>query len=797
MDSPDGQITVVDDRFGSISDALLPNRTDVPLDEIANSSFIDDGVKVPVSPVDQFLMALTRRTLADPGLGGVAVVLLPRAQHQAGVLLGICAHLLCRQPPATLGGPVVYVGSDVALASQLRTLSVEHYRRMGLRSGNPLSAHRLTGSGRLESLAGGHPGYTDSSFVYYNTRVGQPNLSCTPPLVIVDATSIAKRDKRERALEWASRHRAAGIVVIGDIGDDQLLETVTATGAVPTVCTLTVHEVKALVDNFGPGRPVESSLSTMNFLCAGPQQIVLHRSDHPGVNEAVTTAIQCVATKPKGPLPPELEVPMKLLRNGTRLAARTRDYRVACANNVRPGESPIPRVLQERQFNVPGEWRSWGVARWGSLKNALRTLWELLDEENPKTTELWRALDQISRTNAEHVLIRCHSRASAEATKSTLATGDRTPEQVALWERVASRVEFCTFKDRYPVGAFDAQVLTGAPPPWQLPLLLGAEAQVCHVLVYEAEELVLRRQLERTLSSLDAWQAAACRTLHVAPPLLSQSPLAKMPDGGTGAQPLAAFSVPDLSLADALDQATQAIDPQDVEVVPAAVGLAAGSRSCVPVRLVDGRTWWCISDDQASTPVVVITAAGHENRPVKDLQAGDRIIVPAGDSTDSPHARLVAASRSNSDVKMLDLILSQFRSAGRAIRSSSRTQREAIEKVRASGASAPDQLPKWASGATIAPQEPGDVAAVFKAAGRPCPDLALVYAVANKLRSLNRILGRFAAALSHGHDEQTLAKLRELVGPTADEIVDEFQVREVAGLGEPTTVSASLAGRIR
>src|SRR5207237_842027 len=113
-----------------IVDVLLPNRTDAALDEIANTTFIDAGVPVAVTGVDQMLAALTRRLLAERALGGVAVVQLPRCRHRSALLLAVCCHLLCRQQPRPLTGPAVLVGFDVDLADQLRTLSVRNYRQM-------------------------------------------------------------------------------------------------------------------------------------------------------------------------------------------------------------------------------------------------------------------------------------------------------------------------------------------------------------------------------------------------------------------------------------------------------------------------------------------------------------------------------------------------------------------------------------------------------------------------------------------------------------------------------------------
>jgi hypothetical protein len=190
----------------SVVDALLPNRSDPPLDELANATFIDDEIDVAVSPVDQLLMALTRRLLLDPILGAAAIVQLPRAKHRLALLLAITAHLLCRQPPVGFCAPVVLVGFDVDLAAQLRSLAVRNRRKMGLADGNPLSAHRLTRAGLAEPLLGSNARPVDSSLLYYNTRVGQPSIGCSPPLVVIDATSVEHPSARARALEWALKH---------------------------------------------------------------------------------------------------------------------------------------------------------------------------------------------------------------------------------------------------------------------------------------------------------------------------------------------------------------------------------------------------------------------------------------------------------------------------------------------------------------------------------------------------------------------------------------------------------------
>ena len=533
----------------------------------------------------------------------------------------------------------------------------------------------------------------------------------------------------------------------------------------------------------------------MDVLLRRPTSVAVLRVPGYEINDIVSRAFASLNGRPDAPLPRALNRVLILLRNGVRLAAKTTDYRTACTYNLRPGENPFVRVL-DRDAWLPPTWESWKTAKLGALKVAVRSLWRLLDEENPKLRELWRVLDQLARDGTEPIVIRCHSRAAADATKASLCTGDRTSTQSELWERLEERVCFATFKDRFPAGSFQAQILTSPPPPWLLSILLGIETTSTHILAYEAEEAILHRQCRRWAEGITGWHRAAARTFGAPDPTDASSPL---PDatGSTINRLKPHIAVPGFSLSEVLDLAADALDsapPDRPTIVRRSSG--GGTRPCVPVELDDGHTWWCLDEAGAAT-VLAITAAGHEHRAVGDLRPGDRIVVPAGEGIESIHARLVSASRSNDEVRALDRILSQFRWAARRVLFSSSTQREAMERLKLAGAQAPGQLSAWARGTTIAPREPGDVAAVFRAAGRPCPDLGLVYAVAGKLRSLNRTLGRFVAAIATGGGDGTIAKLREIVGPVADELLDEFIVAEVAAVGEPQSVSSVVAGRIR
>lgn len=778
-----------------IVDRLLPNRTDLALDDIANSSFVDDGTAVPVTAVDQLLMAFTRRLVADSTPGLVGVIQIPRCQHRTALLLAITSHLLCRQGSPRLRGPVVLIAADVDLAGQLRTLGVERRYRTGLASGNPLSACRLTRSGALAPVIGSAIRPVDQSLIYFNTRVGDPPLSCEPPLVILDATSVVAPSARQRALKWALDLAGATIVAVGDLGDDSLVATLSSTGVVPSVLALDTEITTELVAILGKGRTSGSTLSSSSIL-AGPAPDPVRHLVRGELNEVLDRAYGALVGRPKGPLPIELELARNMLANGTRLAAAVSDYKSACADNLRPGELPSIRRL-ERVPVLPPSWRSWQSARYGTLATAVAQLWRTLEEDNPKRSALWTLLDELSSTTSGPIAIRCHSEAAVRATRATLAAPESNQRQEEVAARLEGRLVITTFKRRFPAGSFDAQILTGSPPPWHFSLLLGIEARATHILCYEPEEALLVRAEDRWATSTNGWQRALARSLGARAPEPSRSPVIPSTRAALPHRP-SLPEVPGFTLVDVLDIAAQTLDPADNGTGASSASMAGPSmRSCVPVRLEDGRTWFCLDENHGQTPVLVVSAGGHQTCSVSSLRRGQCIVVPAGEGVDSVHARLVTAARTNTDVQEIDSILSQFRSAARALLNQAHSRQEAVERLRLAGAQAPNQLPHWADGSTIAPREPSDVEAVFSAATRTCPDLRLLYAVANQLRGLGRIVGEFISAIQRGAGEEAITRLRDLVGPVADEVLDEFEVVAVEAVETARLVPAPAAGRVR
>ncbi len=322
-----------------IVDVLLPDCTDTALDDLGAATFVDGGVEVPVTAVDQLLMTFTRRLVVDPMPGLTGVIQLPRAQHRSALLLAINSHLLCRQGGAGLRGPVILVARDVDLAGQLRNLGVGRRFPMSLGAGNPLGAHRLTRLGELVPLVGPVVRPIDTSLVYFNIRVGCPPPTCEAPLVILDGTTVTTPSARQRALSWILDLADVTIVAVGDLGDDGLIEATSSVGVVPSVLAVTDEIANDLIYVLGKRPLSPSTLSSSAILKTTPLPPPLIHAVDSELNEVIARAHAALANRPDGPLPVEVDRARNLLGNGTRLAAAVADYKPPALRTSGPASS--------------------------------------------------------------------------------------------------------------------------------------------------------------------------------------------------------------------------------------------------------------------------------------------------------------------------------------------------------------------------------------------------------------------------------------------------------------------------
>lgn len=782
----------------ALFERLLPPDMDNDLCCFGDLVVTDAGASVPVSAVDQLLASLTRRLVADTG-DRTAVVLLPRGRHETALLLGIATQILCRRPQRSLRGPVTVIARDLDLTARLRALGVIGGRRMGLRDGNPLNAHRVRGDGRLVAVHGPYPGDIDDALLYLNTRVGWPCLpTSSRGIAIIDATTVTSPDARERALEWADKH-ARVVVVIGDLGDPYLVGVVSERRTNPIVVPVTWEDLADIAAELGTRRPQASLLSSAPLLLRGAPSVTILHVDDAEINSALRDAFRALVVTPAGPFPFEVAQPAALINTGGRLLAHPDDYRPLAAMDPRVSSPTVLLRRIEQPFtNAPPAWRTWRTVHWGTLVYAARALWRRLDETQPKLDALWTLLERLDRRGGDTpIVIRSSNRATAAALATTLTHERRTPQQEALWNRVGPRVRCARFRDHYPWNEPTIDILAGSPPPDEFGLLTTGESSEIHILAYTPEIAALNRAAARWSHQIDEWRRRSAGAFGATVSTSTPAPVSGTAPGQTEPAGTATLAIPDRSLADVFAEVTAALDERPVETVGDRRPLrAAAVRNLLPVHLDGGRIWWAPSSDSV---VVCVTAGGERTTCVRDLVHGDEIVVPHGDGNESVHARLVVAAHRDTDTASLDTILDQFRRAARLTLSRARNQAEAVQRVAERGAQHPAQLPSWANGKTIAPHEPGDMVAVFKAAGQPCPDLRLMYTVANRLRNLHRTLGRFVTLLRSPGARDTVVGLAGDLGVTTEvveEILDEFVLATVVRVDAETPAPAHYAGRV-
>jgi hypothetical protein len=148
--------------------------------------------------------------------------------------------------------------------------------------------------------------------------------------------------------------------------------------------------------------------------------------------------------------------------------------------------------------------------------------------------------------------------------------------------------------------------------------------------------------------SIDASRRTTFRALGAAEPAPVAGPISDAEAGPAFSDP-PELRLPGVSILDVLNRASIAMDSPSIGAARGGWHSSGTTRSCVPVKLDDGRTWWVFNeedrDGDLATPVLVVTAAGQKYLPLRVVSPRDMIIAAAGDGTDSVHAPCGAGRR--------------------------------------------------------------------------------------------------------------------------------------------------------
>jgi hypothetical protein len=730
-------------------------------------------------------------------------------------LMRMGARLQRRYDAEGFTGPVIVIGLNSNLTDRLRRIKIGAENLS-----DALRAQRIRADGTVTDLHGtiSPASAWDDGLLYLNTSLGWPRLSqVRPGVVVIDRASFRNPDTLDRALAWCTAHHAGRIVVISTLGEP-----------VPR----NFHEQRWVRWGWTPGlrrdieaelghRPACGPLSTNPLLGLPPRLIGAVEYQAPELTRLRRSCLRGIAAarRTNQPFPKVIADTVQLVNALAGLwgtVSTANEYAVLDPRGT--SAATLRRtVAQYRESELGGSWSGFRETQWPDLRRDTLALYDLLEEDNPRF-ELLRGTLQWAVANraGARVVVRTQNRFTAAALRQQLADanpalaeqlGDENPESSSLLVvPYADRLAWAT--------TATVELHLGVPAPWRRSALLSAEASE-HIVAVDPDE---RRWLSSTLTALETeWTAVLSRaadqlnldqppTPHVVPARTVLGPL-RIDSRGDAHEDMP-LVLPGIDLArifegfaDAVTQADNGEDEPDRIVT-----IGAGSRlvSAHPIILEPGDTqFWLPSDAHAE----VLVGARYSSTPVRELTAGQSLLIPRGETRDELYTRLLQAAHRDSDVLAVTTLLQRFRAAMWKLHGTYGSWDEVARQLRERGSRVQTgrTCNYWATGHVIAPDDTLDIRRV----GWLTQDDGLILnrawerigTIATELRTLHRGLGRILSAAigeaSSGHRGENLRRLSDLCGGTdPTEILEEFDVRHIRAVGPARSVPASQIRRI-
>jgi hypothetical protein len=805
-------------------DGLVPSGV-VPgtfFDRVRALRLSDDGQTVDLGPLDRATLTLVHRALASQKSGVYLTV--PRGGHDLAVLIGIYLQLIrggaqltgergCPVPD----GPIVVIGLRTNATARLGRLAI------GRQNLSPaLGMRRIRGDGRVVDLQGRITTAVQWPFglFYLNTAVGRPALGTTVSTVVIDRTSMGGDHSWERALAWAADHRAAHVVAVADLGAEP-------GGNLPWVqwpCTPALRSRLHAV--CGP-QTTAGSLST-NALMAHPPSAVpsaaVYRHDRLADlrRTAMVGAVAARRVRSSGAWPRPVADAMRLL-NLLWTSWGPIGHQDSWHVTIGRGSSAraLARSLETGTLDgLTGPWAMFRETHWPDLRRAVLSMYKLLHDDNPRWDVLLSliAWARANRPDAR-VVVRTGARSSAAAVAERLAaelgadtdTLLRTPSASAL-HGTGAALHVLPYSERL---AWDdipgVELHLGVPPTVRTGLLFSGAAVEHVAAVEEREQSWLERSVQ---TALWHWSEQTRRTATAltlgAVPRADSWPVPVVFGPVDISSPSVDTDPPFVDGRLRLDLTALFEDFDDAarscEEAGGFISTSAGVRAPVQAVAVhiepDGATVWLRPRDQ------VDVLLGHRcvTMPVGSLTPGCRLLLARGDGQSRLYDRLVGAVHSSAEVTAMDTLIGFFRQATLAAYEQHGSWPRVLAALKGLGSqvSSWQTVSKWADGEVIAPEDPHDIhrmALIARdrrlTAGSTWQRLGRIAA---ELRRLHRALGHSAAAASaeaaRGRQGPALRQLAALCsGIDVSEILEEFDVVQVRGIGCQSSVPARLVGR--
>lgn len=791
--------TVMEDHSDDWVDRLLPfGKGDDRLFDAIERLHLRDGTdRFQLGALDQAVAALILRLLRHPaspaGLQAL-VIQLPRGRSEFAIAMGLVAHLariysrtVETGTPSASRGSTVVIAMDTAMQRRLSAMTVE-----GVNLAEGLGVHRVRSDGRIVSPGGEIVGFRRGSLLYLNTRVGWPSLrSESGGVAIIDRTTFGSAELFARALDWVRAHRVAKVIVISDIGDEDTASLVQSKSAHFRQFCATSEVIGDLTRVVG----VESTgsiLSTNTLLAPSEAQPSVVRISAPDVERLFRRAFLLLraGNDVLAPAPYPFVAARRMVSILAQLVGSVGAYdRSAALDHRTRSLRSLHNTLEANSHSLfTGPWHAFVETSWPELREVGLQLHALISDANPKAEALHVALDRLRRDGValDDVIVRVGSEAARHGLIEDLAN-----------ESLSVRIE--PWSQRLPWRPRSSvEILPGLPPQARRAALWTREAERSVVLAYGWEHAALDRILEVHADRADQ----ATRSTLEAEGVGGQSPpgprTLDVVDEVTRGAPVSAATSP----------VTIDISPltMDLEALEAAMG-GGGEESidegagdyrvkAVPVELDPGGVVLWVAE---GATVETLVAGRYYHRDAMDLRPGDRIIVPRGTGRESLFQRLVDVKHRDEDVRDLTDVLSRWRRACRTVLDAADGSSEAEELLQAAGLTVTGQLAAWASGDTIAPQDPEDIRRMGELVGDEwlTTNWRRISMIAKRLRGLHISIGhRISAAMqevAEGSGPNLIALANEL-GNDASEILDEFEVATVRAVLERRDVRSSMIG---
>lgn len=788
-------------------DSLVNLEHDVLLKSLVSIPFTDDGAPVSPGALDLASLSVVRRGLTRPGED--LILELPRGLHDFAVFCGLFCQLtrmVARRSggstPLAFSGPVVVVGWNTQVQKRLRRIKVG-----GIDLEQGLTSCRIRSDGRIVEPNGSVnrliPG-RDQLLLYLNTRVGWPALpsDISPGVVVIDRTSFSDSRILGRALRWARENRAHTLVVVGDVGDQDVTKVFEGWERPVLRWCWSRTLIEKLVNGRGFGLS-DSPLSTNPLLLQNCEGIRGALCESQAVDALFRGALS--GLKAAGAVGGDFPRPVMLVRrlfNGLLQCLSTlKEFNQWAALDPRTTSFASLRkeIENSGRDDFRGPWRAFQEAGWGSLRYDVLELYRLIDADSPKFYGLAFLLDELLQKEPETpILVRVGSEAAGHALMSDLSEiGFSISRQEGLlrWATMSERRSWT----ETPM----VEVFPGSVPPWQQPSLWTGESTRRIHLLYPFEMQVLRTGLEKGLWQQKETVVAAFRRLGLQAPSFGWDVHLEL-----GYE----FEVDRRHSSREMPRDQPSVDltllfadiEEEEDIREGKEGSVSGRMvSAVPVELQPGGDVWWVRE---GGPVEVLRREMHRHVSADDLRVGDSVIVPRGEGRENLFQRIVAAAHSRGDTKAYEVFFARWRKACWTVYELCGQNWRAMEqRMHQHGSQVTWQSFRlWAFGSIIGPDDAKDIQRIGRVAGDELIEQQYrrIAAMADEIRTLHRGLGRrLSRALSEvasGGEGPNLEAMTRLIGGEmdVDELLDEFAVRTVKYIGSVEEIPSYKVGRV-